>query len=216
MSLTLLVIFLVLIAIPLLWVALRLLLNLPVLKHFIQGAVALTAAALAGLALFTAWDLTSYRALLEETPVAELTFYRQAPQQYRVELRANDEAQEFLLSGDQWQLDARMIKWQSVVARLGVDPLFRLERLSGRYADVADELNKPRSAHALGESQAVDLWHWLRQSEQLVRLADADYGSAAYLPMADGARFQVSMTTFGLIARPLNREAAAAVSQWSP
>ena len=160
MSLTLLVICLVLLAIPLAWVALKLLFRLPVLKHFAQGAVALTAAGLAGLALFTAWDLTSYRALLEETPVAELTFYRQAPQQYRVELRVEDESREFLLYGDQWQLDARMIKWQSVVARLGVDPLFRLERVSGRYASVVDELNRPRSVYALGESRGLDLWHW--------------------------------------------------------
>jgi hypothetical protein len=216
MSLTLLVICLVLLAIPLAWVALKLLFRLPVLKHFAQGAVALTAAGLAGLALFTAWDLTSYRALLEETPVAELTFYRQAPQQYRVELRVEDESREFLLYGDQWQLDARMIKWQSVVARLGVDPLFRLERVSGRYASVVDELNRPRSVYALGESRGLDLWHWLRQSEQLTRLADADYGSAAYLPMAHGARFQVSMTSFGLVARPLNAEAAAAVAHWAP
>lgn len=215
MSLMLLVFALLLLAVPLLWIAFRLLFSLPVLKHFAQGAIALTAAALAGIALFSAWDLYSYRALLEETPVAELVFHRQAPQQFRVELRTDEDVQEFLLNGDQWQLDARMIKWQSVVARLGIDPLFRLERLSGRYATVSDELNKPRSVHALGESRAVDLWHWLRQNQRLAQFADADYGSAAYLPMADGARFQVSVTSFGLIARPLNEAAAVAVAEWS-
>ena len=38
---------------------------------------------------------------------------------------------------------------------------------------------------------------------------DAVYGSATYMPMADGARYQVSITQSGLIARPLNPAADA-------
>jgi hypothetical protein len=43
---------------------------------------------------------------------------------------------------------------------------------------------------------------------------DAYYGTATYLPMADGARFEISLTRTALIARPLNEPARRAVGDW--
>ena len=43
---------------------------------------------------------------------------------------------------------------------------------------------------------------------------DAYFGTATYLPMADGARFEVSLTRTALIARPLNDAAREAVGEW--
>ena len=45
-------------------------------------------------------------------------------------------------------------------------------------------------------------------------LVDAYYGTATYLPMADGARFEVSLTRDALIARPANIRARDAVGGW--
>ena len=39
--------------------------------------------------------------------------------------------------------------------------------------------------------------------------ADALYGSAVYVPMSDGARYQVVVSQSGLVARPLNEAGAA-------
>jgi len=44
---------------------------------------------------------------------------------------------------------------------------------------------------------------------------DAHYGTATYVPMADGARYEVSMSRDALIARPVNDEARNAVGSWS-
>ena len=45
-------------------------------------------------------------------------------------------------------------------------------------------------------------------------LADAAYGSATYLPMADGATYAVTLTQSGLVARPVNPAAKRATRHW--
>ncbi|WP_372799013.1 hypothetical protein [Litorivivens sp.] len=215
MSLFVLIGSLVLLAIALAFVAVRVLLRLPVLKHFVLGCFALASGLLAIAVFLAAWDLYSYRALLDETPVATVTFTRQTAQTYRATVSVNGEVRDYQLAGDQWQIDVRMIKWNPTISRLGVDPIFRLDRLSGRYQRLEDERSKPRTVHALRESDTIDLWHWLQKSESLLRLADTQYGSATYLPMADGAVYQVTLSHFGLVARPENRQAEEAVRRWS-
>ncbi len=206
---------LVLLALPLGFIAFRLLMNIPVLKHFLVGSVAVMCALLALTALLSAWDLYSYRALLEETPVATVDFRQRGPQHYEALVTVGEESLEYQLFGDQWQLDARMIKWGATMARLGLDPVFRLERISGRYQALDDERNKPRSVHAIQVSEVFDVWQWLKRGEPLLKFADAEYGTATYLPMANGARYQVTISNFGLLARPENREAEMALDNWS-
>ena len=43
---------------------------------------------------------------------------------------------------------------------------------------------------------------------------DAYYGTATYVPMADGARFEVNLSRDALIARPINDAARKAVGEW--
>ncbi len=215
MSVALLIASLVLLALPLGFIALRLLLNIPVLKHFIVGSVAVLCGLLAITALLSAWDLYSYRAVLDESPVASVEFQQRGPQHYEATVTLADTSLQYQLFGDQWQLDARVIKWNSSLARLGFEPVFRLERIAGRYQALEDERNKPRSVHAIARSEVFDLWHWLKRSEALLQFADAEYGSATYLPMSNGARFQITISGLGLVARPQNAEAERAIDNWS-
>jgi hypothetical protein len=43
---------------------------------------------------------------------------------------------------------------------------------------------------------------------------DALFGSATFVPMADGALYAVSVSQSGLIARPANQAARNAVAGW--
>jgi hypothetical protein len=43
---------------------------------------------------------------------------------------------------------------------------------------------------------------------------DALYGSATFLPMADGALYEIKVSQSGLVARPLNQAARDAVAGW--
>ncbi len=215
MSILILSLSLVLLAVPLAFISIRLLLNIPVLKHFLIGSFAMICALLALTALLSAWDLYSYRALLNESPIAAVQFRQQGPQHYEATVFVGEESHQYQLFGDQWQLDARTIKWGSSMARLGFAPIYRLERISGRYQSLDDERKKPRSVHAIQTSDVFDVWEWLKRSESVLKFADTEYGSATYLPMANGARYQVTISSFGLLARPENSEARKAVDNWS-
>jgi hypothetical protein len=92
---------------------------------------------------------------------------------------------------------------------LGLDARYRLERVSGRYTDIAQERIDPRTVYALCEPGPFDLWTLARDYPGWLPFVDAVYGSATYLPMADGATYEVTLTQSGLVARPQNAAARA-------
>jgi hypothetical protein len=168
-----------------------------------------TAAALVGV------DLASYARLTQEAPVAELRFRQQGSQRYAAEvLHPDGERESFVLAGDEWQLDARVLKWHGPAAVLGLDSAFRLDRIGGRYRDITLERTAPRTVFELARPRGVDVWALAQRFHRFLPWLDALYGSATYLPMADGAHYAVSISTTGLLARPLNREAREAVAAW--
>jgi hypothetical protein len=207
---------LALIAAVIVWFGLRLLFNRHWLLGWLRGMFGLTIVAIAVILALAAWDLRSYRQVLAEQPVATLTFNKLESQRYGVMLVFPDSREQRVeLSGDLWQLDARVLKWSTVLAGLGLKPGYRLDRISGRYLSLEDEHNQPRSVVELGSEKAVlDAWYWLRQVNQRFTVLDAQYGSAAYLPMADGAMFTVNLGPSGLVAKPLNDRAKLAAERW--
>ena len=120
----------------------------------------------------------------------------------------------FELKGDEWQMDARVITWKPPATLLGLNPIYQLDRLSGRYADLDDEINAERTVYSLSDEVPLDVWYVAREYPKLTPGVDAHYGTATYLPMADGARFAVTLTRTALIARPLNEAAEIAVGNW--
>lgn len=161
-------------------------------------------------ALFiTLFDFLSYRNLTAEQPIATVSLYEKSPQLFDLTLidEAGDESR-FDLNGDQWQLDVRLITWQGPVAATGAKPLYRLDRLSGRFVSLEQARSGPRSVYALEESAYIDSWKLFRY---LSGWLDADYGSAVYMPMINGAVYSVHLTAKGLIVRPLNDVAKEAI-----
>jgi hypothetical protein len=160
-------------------------------------------------------NLLTYRRLTHEEPALEAQFKRNGEARYAALLTyPSGETQELALSGDEWQVDARVLKWKPFADLLGFDTAYRLERISGRYTDVARERDQQRTVYALNPPDRVDVWTLLRNWRRYVPWADALYGSAVYVPMSDGARYQVVVSQSGLVARPLNESARQAVGAW--
>jgi len=170
---------------------------------------------LAAVAFLLASNLYLYERLVYEAPVAEIEFEQISPQHFVASLFHDEQQQQYEMQGDEWQLDAQMLVWRGFASMLGLEPQYRLHRLSGRYSDVADEQEKSRSVYALGEKADVDLWLLANQNQKLISwLLDASYGSAVYLPMSNQARYQISISRTGLVARPMNAPARQAVTRW--
>lgn len=181
----------------------------------IQGVTGALLISLALLIASLAANLHTYQRLIHETPVATLRFEQLGPQYFRAILaRPETVAEIYELHGDEWQLDARVLKWKGFATVLGLDSGFQLERLSGRYHNVKQESAAPRSAYVLYKGDGVDIWSLARQYPRWLPWVDASYGSATFMPMAHGARYQVSMSQSGLLARPLNPSARQALEDW--
>ncbi|MDO3385685.1 cation/multidrug efflux pump [Gilvimarinus sp. SDUM040013] len=183
---------------------------------WLRGMFGLALLALAVIFAFVALDIFSYRQIVKEQVIATISFEKIAEQEFKAVLADNaGNEQEYRLRGDQWQLDARIIKWKGPVTKLGVQPGYRLDRISGRYFSLEKERQSERSIYSFNESKfGVDVWQWLRQIKETLPIIDAIYGSATYLPMADGALFEVSLSGTGLVTRPLNDFARDAVGLW--
>lgn len=175
-----------------------------------------TASAVAGGAsIMLAFSYYGYGRLVDEQYIGKIQFTESAPEQYVARLMLDDEQDRmFELQGNEWQMDARVVIWKPPATLLGLDPIFQLDRLSGRYTAVEDERSRVRSVHSLSEPVTLDVWQFARRYPKLMPGVDAHYGTATYLPMADGAVFEVTMTRTGLIARPVNETAENAVGQW--
>jgi len=181
----------------------------------LHGLASVAFLAFAAVAALVGLDLASYARLTQEAPVAEVRFRQQGSQRYAAEVILPDGNREsFALAGDEWQLDARVLKWHGAATVLGLDSGFRLDRIGGRYRDIAAERSAPRTVFELARPRGVDVWDLARRFHALLPWLDALYGSATYLPMADGAHYAVSISPTGLVARPLNREAREAVAAW--
>jgi hypothetical protein len=178
----------------------------------VSGALLLSvgaAAALLGLNIHT------YNRLTYEKPVAEISFQQSAPQVFKaIVTEPGAMPMHYELLGDQWQMDARVLKWRPWANILGLNATYRLERLQGRYADVKDETSSARSVYALGTNPGIDLWGIANKYGQNIPLVDTVYGSGAYMPMADGATYEVAITQSGLIARAANEPARVAAENW--
>jgi hypothetical protein len=163
-----------------------------------------------------AFDLLSFQQVEMKKSIATLSFEELAPQSYRAVLVDNQGREErFHLKGDQWQLDARILRWPVFLSSLGASPGYRLDRISGRYYSLDKERNAERTLYSLSESEyGVDVWRLLQQLQNSVTFVDARYGSATYLPMADGALYEVLLSKTGLLAKPLNERAQLAVARW--
>jgi hypothetical protein len=180
---------------------------------FLVVLLALIGAAAAGVVLL---NLRTYERLTYEQPVMTIEFQSLSPQRYEANVThlQTNETQRFELAGDEWQVDARVLKWNGFANVLGLNAYYRLERISGRYANVERERTAPHSVYSLHHEPLIDFWSFLQRYGAWIPGVSGFYGSATFLPMAAGARYEVKLTQDGLIARPDNDVAKEVSRSW--
>lgn len=150
------------------------------------------------------WSLRGYRLLSEETPVVAIDARILSPQRWALTLRWPDGSmRQVAVSGDAWRVEAIVLKWKLPALLAGLPPLYRLDRLSGRYDDPAQEAQAPRTVINFDEAGAYDVLDLKRQHPQWLPGVDTVFGSGAFLPLVDEGHYNVSlMRTGALVARP--------------
>lgn len=172
-------------------------------------------------------NVQTYARLTYERPVASLAIRQLAPQYFEVVVAQPAEGElpartaVYPVNGDEWRMEAQVLKWKPWANVVGLDSQYRLDRLSGRYQTIEQERTGARSVHALSGGDVktgplawapwtLSVWDVARRYRRYVDAVDTLYGSAAYMPMANGATYEVWITQSGLIARPTNEAARAA------
>jgi hypothetical protein len=183
------------------------------------GHVALGVAA--GWAALLLWSvmgsLVSYEPAVRGQPVAELYFEQVGSGSFRGTLTRlpAGRVQVFELSGDQWRLEARTLEWQGRAAALGLDHVYRIERLSTRTQPGSDGeagSDRPTSSHyALPADTSEDLWAKARTRPGWMKHVRGGHADGPWRPMVDGARFTVWLVGPALRIEPANEAAAASV-----
>lgn len=164
---------------------------------------------------FVGFTLMSYQRLTSEQAAAEVQIRKHGDQHFTaMVIYPTKEFQVYDLYGDEWQIDARVLQWHGIARVLGFDAMYRLERISGRYSDIAAEKSAKRTVHALAPPERFDIWQLAKGAKQWMPWVDALYGSAVFLPMADNTIYEVRVSPTGLVARPVNDEAKKAVGGW--
>jgi hypothetical protein len=182
--------------------------------QWLKGTAGLLLVVLAIYMSVFALNLYGYKEYAQEVSVATVSFWESGDQSFIATVtRTDGSSEEFRLKGDQWQLDARIIKWKMPFSLLGLKPGYQLDRMQGRYYALEDERSRDRTVYSL-HRDPVGLDVWLLAKKGWGLIIDARYGSAAYLPMADGALFEVTVAPTGLVARPMNGSAQKAIAGW--
>ena len=215
MTLTAPIILFALVGILCLFAAVRRIRRRRVLGGVLIGATALILILLSVVAALIAGSLLTYQRMSFEQAAGELQLTRTGDREFNASLTYPSGARaSFALRGDEWQIDSRVLKWHAFANLVGFDTVYRLERIGGRYTRVEDERSQPRSVYSLNPPQLIDPWDLVHRYHSWVPWMDALYGSATFLPMADGALYEIKVSQSGLVARPLNQAARDAVAGW--
>jgi len=182
------------------------------------AAAHLALATLLGLAVAGGVPLAAYLQTFEvhtaERPMAQVYFERIGPGRFRAAVThlPTGRMQVVDLAGDEWRLDLRMLDWADAATHLGARPRYRIEAISSRPA--------PAAAAGLPLGGTTRLTGSDEPTPWLARLAagrDRPLVATrpligAWLPMADRARFDVSVDATDTVGiAPLNGPASDAL-----
>ncbi len=163
------------------------------------GALFLSLAALAAtLGLST----QGYRGLTQEEVALTVTTVPTGPRAFQAFLEFPDGRDTTVtVLGDQLLVDAHILKWHYLGNVIGYHTQYELDRVTGRYVDLEEERTMPRTVHSLKVDKPFDLFDLARRHLWLRFLVDTEYGSATYIEVRRPARFEVLVSTTGLLVR---------------
>lgn len=155
-------------------------------------------------------NLHTYIQLTSEQKLAKIQIGIKTDAGIPITIQTDNHQQIFYINSEEWQLDARFLKWKSWAYLLGSEPVVRLESLAERrpfLKDIVPVRHNLVNQYPILTDLGSSLSEWLG-------IVDTYYGSAVYMPAIEGSTYTVSATISGLIARAENNEAQNAVQEW--
>ena len=144
-----------------------------------------------------------YQALTKEEKVARVVISPAQEQTFQARLIFLDGSEQvFSLKGDEFVIDAYVLKWKAWTNLLGLHTAYRLDRITGRYQSIEDEKSKPRSVFAITNKGGKGIGEWREEFSALSFLLDVEHGSASFASANESKSYELAVTTSGLLLRP--------------
>lgn len=146
-----------------------------------------------------------YRAFTAETLAATIKTEPVGPHRFRATVTLPDKSlYMFDLAGDAVYVDAHVLKWRPIGTLLGLETVYELDRIAGRYQALSDEQTQERTVYSLATKKPFDAFEMARRYWVLRPLVDAEYGSATFTGATTpgGGTYEVRVSTTGLLVRP--------------
>ena len=197
-------------------------------SHLLHGRAARAGLGLGGGGLITivglaaglfGLNLQSYSRLTYEAPVAEVSVHTQnsAEKLYTVavhRLDGTNRTTTCTLQGDEWLLSGRVQKWKAWANELGLNATYTLDQLSNKYFSARQANGRLITAcDIVGPPPKINQYlpdSWVKWLIGHALVQDREFGSANYMPLADGAVYKVVITQTGFNAEPVNNAASRA------
>jgi len=143
-----------------------------------------------------------YRALTREELAATVVVRPTGPQEFAALVTFPDGRDTmFVLRGDQVYVDAHILKWKPIANILGLHTAYELDRIGGRYLDIAHERDSARTIFSLGAPKPMDMFTLRRRWIAFTPLLDAEYGSGTFVTADRKDSLEVLVSTTGLLIR---------------
>ena len=123
------------------------------------------------------------------------------------------------IQGDEWLIGGRVQKWKPWANVLGLDATYTLDQVSNKYFTAARGNGKTITSCDLHGKPAVNAYvpdDWTPWILSNFYTEDRRFGSANYMPLADGAEYRILITQSGFNAEPRNAIAKAVNSAPRP
>jgi len=147
--------------------------------------------------------IQGYRSLAREELAARIAVRPTAPQTFTAILSFPDGRRvNYALAGDELYVDARILKWHALANLIGLNTAYELDRVGGRFRAIGQERSASRTLYSLGQEKPMDLFELRRRYTFLAPFLDAEYGSAAFVPVSEPAELELRVSTTGLLIRP--------------
>jgi hypothetical protein len=148
------------------------------------------------------FSIEGYKALTREELAATVLIQPVTQQSFSVKIIFPDaDSSEYDIDGDEFYIDAHILKWKSIANLFGLHTFYELDRVSGRYTDLEDEKLKSRTVYSLAKDRTIDIFKLRLDYPFLSFLVDAQYGSATFINVNEHKKLNVFVSTTGLLIR---------------
>ena len=166
----------------------------------------LLAVAVSAAILFLFAFIQSYTAFTHRTPAAEVycTLVPGAKDEMTLWLVTFESPpvrylSQYKLAGHQWAVEGHILKWDDWLNFFGLQTMYKLTRVRGRYLRAEDERSKPATAYSLAMDEEDPRWHWLYEHGVRLPFVTAVYGNTVFTFPSESKTFRIYVTTSGFM-----------------